>query len=32
MHECNLYGPTYFSEIISAICGRAEAMEISAID
>ena len=32
MQECNLYGPTYFSEIISAICGRAEAMEISAID
>lgn len=29
IQNCNLYGPTYFSEILSAINGRAEAMEVS---
>ena len=29
INTCQLYGPTYFAEIISAINGRAEAMEVS---
>ena len=29
IQNCNLYGPTYFSEILSAINDRASAMEVS---